>query len=68
MVEKRSTALFFSRKLKPKGPMITPEMISPIIPGILNFRNKIGAKSIINRINEKTRTGFDNGRVNSCII
>jgi hypothetical protein len=61
MVENKSTALFFSRMFNPNGPIITPEIISPIIPGILSFCNKIGANRMISRINAKTNTGFENG-------
>jgi hypothetical protein len=45
-------------KPNPFGPIITPEMISPIILGIRIFLNKIGDKSIIKRSNENTRIGF----------
>lgn len=45
--------------------MITPEIISPIIPGIFNLRNKIGERSIISNISEKTKTGFFSGKANS---
>ena len=41
IVEKRSIAEFCSKILRPKGPITTPETISPIIPGILILRNNI---------------------------
>lgn len=44
--------------LKPCGPMITPEIINPMIPGIFNLFNRIGANKIMNNISEKTNTGF----------
>ena len=49
-------------KLNPFGPMITPEIINPIIEGILIFRNTMGDKSIMKRMSEKIRTGFFKGR------
>lgn len=66
IVENKSTALFFAKRLKPNGPITTPEMINPMIPGICSLRRNMGAKSIINKINEKIRTGFFNGNTNSC--
>jgi hypothetical protein len=44
------------------GPMITPEIISPMIAGIFNLRRRIGDKRIMNSIKENTRTGFLSGR------
>lgn len=37
IVENKSTAEFLARMFNPCGPMITPEIISPMIPGILIF-------------------------------
>jgi hypothetical protein len=64
IVEKRSTALFFSNIFNPWGPIINPEIINPIIPGIFSLRKTIGARSIIKSINEKTRTGLFRGNSN----
>jgi len=47
--------------LRPKGPIITPDIINPIIPGILTLRRRIGDRSIINNINEKISTGLLSG-------
>ena len=58
IVENRSTAEFFSRILKPYGPIITPAIISPIIPGIFNLFSRIGDNRIINKISENISTGF----------
>jgi hypothetical protein len=58
MVENKSMAEFFSSIFRPCGPMITPEIIRPIIPGIFSFFNKIGESKMISRINEKIRIGF----------
>jgi hypothetical protein len=66
MVEKSTIAAFFSKKFSPKGPMMTPEMISPITPGILNFLRIKGDSRIIKRIKEKTKTGLVSGSSNSC--
>jgi len=43
---------------------MTPAMINPIIPGILNFLSRMGDNKIINKIREKISTGFPNGRSN----
>ena len=67
MVEKSSTAEFFSKILRPCGPMMTPDMINPIIPGMFNLFNKMGESKIIKRISEKINTGFERGSSNSCI-
>ena len=67
MVENRSTAEFFSRIFSPCGPIMTPEIIKPIIPGIFNFRSRIGESKIISRIKEKINTGFPSGNSNSWI-
>jgi hypothetical protein len=67
IVEKRSTAEFFSRILSPYGPIITPEIISPIILGIFNLLSRMGDNRMINRINENMSTGFPSGNSNSCI-
>jgi hypothetical protein len=58
MVEKSLTAEFCSRKLMPCGPIITPEIMSPIIPGILSFLNNMGESNIMKRTSENTNTGF----------
>jgi hypothetical protein len=60
-VENNSTAEFFSRILNPCGPIITPEMISPIIPGIFSRFSRMGDNRIIKRIREKTNTGLVRG-------
>jgi len=66
IVENNSMALLFSKILKPKGPIITPEIINPIMPGMFILRKIIGAKSITKSISEKTKTGFVSGNSNSC--
>jgi hypothetical protein len=54
-----SDSMVFSPiKLKPCGPMITPEIIKPIIEGILTFLKIMGESKIMKSNNEKTRTGF----------
>ena len=45
----------------PFGPIITPEIMSPIMEGMRIFLSKIGDKRMINRSREKTRTGFLSG-------
>jgi hypothetical protein len=45
----------------PFGPMITPEIMSPIMEGMRIFLNKIGDKRMINRSKENTRMGFLSG-------
>jgi hypothetical protein len=64
-VEKRSTAEFLARIFRPCGPMMTPEIIRPIIPGIFNLFRSMGDNRIMNRIKEKTSTGFSRGKLNS---
>ncbi|MNS30236.1 hypothetical protein D3C72_622610 [compost metagenome] len=66
IVENKSTAEFFAKIFNPCGPIITPEIISPIIPGILIFLSKIGESRIIKSINEKINTGLLKGNSNSC--
>jgi hypothetical protein len=61
MVEKSSTAEFFLIRYNPCGPIIAPETIKPIIPGILKRLKNNGIKRIIKRITEKIRTEFSNG-------
>jgi len=61
IVENKSTAEFFASMFKPGGPMITPDIISPIIPGIFSLLSKIGDSSMMNNTNEKTSTGFFSG-------
>ena len=61
IVEKRSTAEFFSRIFSPCGPIITPEIIKPIMPGIFNLLRRIGESRIISRIKENINTGFPSG-------
>jgi hypothetical protein len=56
IVEKRFTAEFLSIRKKPCGPTIIPEIIKPIIPGILNRLRRTGARRIMNRITEKINT------------
>ena len=48
--------------LKPLGPMITPEIINPMIEGILIFLSKMGDKRMMKRISEKINTGFFKGK------
>ena len=45
----------------PLGPMITPEIIKPIMEGILNFLRTIGESKMINNIAEKIRTSLCHG-------
>lgn len=66
MVENKSIAEFFSRMFNPFGPITTPEIIKPIMPGMFSRLKRIGEKSIINSIRENTSTGFVKGNPNSC--
>jgi hypothetical protein len=61
MVEKRSTAEFFRIRKRPSGPMITPERISPMIPGIFNLEKISGRNKMINKMMENISTEFVNG-------
>jgi hypothetical protein len=56
IVEKRSIAEFLAIRLSPWGPMITPAIINPIIPGTFMRLNINGARRIINRITANTST------------
>ena len=54
-----SDSIVFSPiKPSPFGPIMTPEIISPIIDGILTFLRKMGERRMINKRSEKTSTGF----------
>jgi hypothetical protein len=44
------------------GPIIIPEIIKPIIPGILNLLNRSGENKIIRRVSARIKTGFFTGR------
>jgi hypothetical protein len=46
---------------KPLGPIIIPDNINPMMPGILIRRKRIGDKRMIKSINEKTNTGLVSG-------
>lgn len=48
-------------KLNPFGPTMTPEIINPMMDGILIFLSKMGDSSMIKRISEKINTGFFKG-------
>ena len=61
IVENKSIADVFSKTFNPCGPINTPEMINPMIPGILSFFNTIGDNRMINKINEKINIGFFRG-------
>ena len=50
---------------KPFGPMIIPDRIKPMIPGILAFLKRIGESKMIKSIMEKTNTGLVKGKWNS---
>lgn len=65
MVENNSTAVFFSNIPRPKGPIITPDIISPTMDGIFNFFKRMGVIKIIMSTNENTNTGFESGNINS---
>jgi hypothetical protein len=65
--ENNSIASLFAMILKPKGPMITPEIINPIIPGILNLRRSTGDNKMMNKITEKTKIKLLKGNLNSLI-
>lgn len=61
MVENRLIAEFFSSQFNPWGPIITPDIISPIIPGTLIGRRIMGESKIIKSTSEKISTGFCRG-------
>jgi len=61
MGENKSTAEFLSRRFKACGPMITPDRMSPIIPGILIFLKRIGESRMINKIRVNMRTELVKG-------
>jgi hypothetical protein len=58
-------ASLLSKILNPCGPMITPEIINPMTPGIFSLRNTRGDKRIMKRITEKKSTGLEMGSSNS---
>jgi hypothetical protein len=51
--------------LNPYGPIITPAIIKPTIPGMLIFLSRMGDNKIMNKSNERINTGFCNGNSNS---
>jgi hypothetical protein len=66
MVEKSlihpSAARVFSPIIpRPFGPIIIPDKINPIIPGMRIRRKRIGDNKIIKSIKEKTNTGLVSG-------
>jgi hypothetical protein len=65
--ENNSIASLFAMMLKPNGPIMTPEIIKPIMPGILSFRRRTGERRMMNRITEKTRIKLLKGNLNSSI-
>lgn len=65
IVENKSTAEFLSKRFKPCGPMSTPDKMSPIIPGILMRRSRIGDSKMIKRTRENISTGFVSGVSNA---
>jgi hypothetical protein len=62
LTEPSDSSNFSPIKLNPLGPTITPEIINPMMEGILIFLSKIGDKSMIKRMSEKIKTGFFKGR------
>jgi hypothetical protein len=61
IVENNSTAEFLFIRSRPCGPIIVPDIISPIIPGILKRLKIKGTRRMINKIKEKIRTEFVKG-------
>jgi hypothetical protein len=61
MVENRLTAEFFWIRNNPWGPIMIPEIIKPMIPGILKRLNTSGTSRMMKRITEKIRTELVNG-------
>ena len=51
-----------SMMCKKLGPIITPEIIKPIIPGIRKRLNNNGEKRIIRSINARIKTEFFKGK------
>jgi hypothetical protein len=62
LIEPSDSIALIPIKPKPCGPIITPEMIRPIIAGIFIFLNKMGDSKMIKSNREKTNTGFLSGR------
>jgi hypothetical protein len=62
LTEPSDSRSFSPIKLNPFGPTITPEIISPIMEGILILLSKMGDKSMMKRMSEKINTGFFKGR------
>jgi len=44
------------------GPMRIPDMISPMIPGILKRLNRSGENKMISSVSARIKTGFFTGR------
>jgi hypothetical protein len=62
LIDPSGSIVFFPSNPKPSGPIITPEIISPIIAGILTLRRMMGESKIMKSISEKINTGFWSGR------
>jgi hypothetical protein len=65
-IDPSDSSVFAPIKPSPCGPIMRPDKMRPMIPGILNFRNTMGESKIMNSKIENTRTGFFNGNSNSC--
>src|SRR5688572_9195220 len=60
--DNNSKLLVDSMMCRQLGPMSTPAMIKPMIPGILNLRNSSGANKMISKVRARMSTGFLTGR------
>jgi len=49
----------------PFGPIMIPERINPMIPGILKRLSRIGDNNIMRSKRENTNTGLSSGSLNS---
>jgi hypothetical protein len=61
LMEPSDSRAFSPISPRPLGPIITPEIINPIIAGILIFLRRMGDKRMINSNKENTKTGFFKG-------
>jgi hypothetical protein len=61
LTDPSDSSSFSPIKLNPFGPIITPEIIRPMIEGILIFLSRIGDNRMMKRISEKINTGFFKG-------
>ena len=65
LMDPSDSIVFSPIKRRPFGPISIPEIINPIMEGILTFLRRIGESRIMKSNKEKTSTGFLIGMINA---